>query len=147
MPDFYREPVSGAESVSSAEKQINPLEQEILGLEKQLAKKRADLQQEKPASLEQVLQKENPAVFPSGTVTAPVITDVAAIKQDSGQIRPLEKNQQLKALVDLAFTKGVAHAVEVVRDLDNPYLIDEFHDTLVDEFRKALIERGKLEEI
>jgi len=31
--------------------------------------------------------------------------------------------------------------------LDNPYLIDEFHDTLIDEMRQQLIDKGKLEEI
>jgi len=59
----------------------------------------------------------------------------------------LEKNQQLKNLVDLAFQKGISYATDVARDIDNPYLMDAFHDTLVDKLHKELVERGKLEEI
>ena len=58
-----------------------------------------------------------------------------------------EKNEQLKNLVDLAFQKGISYATDVARDLDNPYLMDAFHDTLVDKLHKELVERGKLEEI
>lgn len=145
MPDSHIEPTK-EQSNSSVE--INPIEQEILELEKQLAAKKAVLQ-EKP--LEQVLVKEQPAVSAAPTVAVPLVSPVtpptAVIKAEVHKISRLEKNQQLKGLVDLAFQKGINYATEVVRNLDNPYLLDEFHDTLVDKLHKELVERGKLEEI
>ena len=64
--------------------------------------------------------------------------------QSVQQVQTQPKERQIKLLTDLAFEKGVAHAVEVVKKMDNPYLLDEFHDALVDELYKKLIETGKL---
>jgi len=61
-------------------------------------------------------------------------------------LKRYEKTQQLKGLIDIAFQKGVSYAVDVAREMDNPFLLDELHDVLVDELRKELIDRGKLEE-
>lgn len=68
-------------------------------------------------------------------------------KEKAEELKGYKKNQQLKSLVDLAFEKGVTYATEVVRQLDSAYLIDEFHDTLVDKLRQELIEKDKLKEI
>jgi len=54
---------------------------------------------------------------------------------------------QIKMLCDLAFEKGIDVAIEEAKKLDNPYILDEFHDSLVDELREKLIEKGKLERI
>lgn len=144
MADLPRQPSEQKPEIA------NPLEQEILELERQLAEKKAVLQ-EKEKPLEQVLAKEQSAVSAAPTVAAPPVSPVtppaAVIKAEAHKISRLEKNQQLKSLVDLAFQKGINYATEVVRNLDNPYLMDEFHDILVDELHKELVERGKLEEI
>lgn len=149
--DSYREPVEKkTETPKTAEQ--SALEQEILALEKQLAEKKAGLGgAEKVKPLEQIISPEKPAAAPPtkapAPAVAPAVANPEAVKTDTGQLRAMDKNQQIKALVDLAFQKGVIHSVEVARNLDNPYLLDEFHDTLVDELHKELVERGKLEEI
>lgn len=149
MPDQYREPIEeektlGAQAPNPA---AGSVEQEILELEKKLAAKRGEQQK----SVEQAINLERTAppaqtapVPPQPVFSAPNPADV---KADAERVKGIEKNQQIKNLVDLAFVKGAAHATEVVRNLDNPYLIDEFHDTLVDQMRQKLIEAGKLEEI
>lgn len=154
MPDPYRESVDDkAEAAPSAASPTSlSVEQEILALEKELAAKKAGLSKETPRPLEQVIAQETPspvaAVAPAtASVAAPVVPAVPAVHADVKHIKKLEKNQQLKSLVDMAFGKGVSHAVEVVRNLENPYLMDEFHDVLVDELYKTLVEKGKLEEI
>ncbi len=149
--DPYREPVEKkTETPKTAEQ--SALEQEILALERQLAEKKAGLGGvEKVKPLEQIISPEKPTVAPPSRPPTPpasqAVPNPEAVKADAGQLRTMEKNQQIKALVDLAFQKGVIHSVEVARNLDNPYLLDEFHDTLVDELHKELVERGKLEEI
>jgi hypothetical protein len=174
MPDPYRESTEEKPKLSPAPPAAaGSLEQEVLELERQLATKKAALQEkdlsvdlsakalasaealpsgakaEKP--LEQVLAKEKLAISPT---SAPAVTPAvvsappeAAAKQEAQKLKGIEKNQQLKALVDLAFLKGVSYATEVARHLDSPYLMDEFHDTLIDEFHQKLVESGKLEEI
>ena len=147
MPDSYREPVE--EKSQSEAPAASQLEQEVLELERQLAAKKAALQ-EKEKPLEQVLAKERPLVSPAVAPTAPpsaAAATPATIKEEAQKLKGFEKNQQLKALIDLAFLKEVSYATEVARHLDNPYLMDEFHDTLIDEFHQKLVESGKLEEI
>jgi len=142
MPDQYRESTeeNSNSSAKTPERGANSPEREILELEKQLAEKRAALQPEKEKKLEGVLEPEKAA----GAAPPPA---PSSIKSDSEKIRGFEKNQQLKSLVDLAFEKGVYYATEVVKNLDNPFMLDEFHDVLVDELHKKLVERGKLKEI
>jgi len=49
-------------------------------------------------------------------------------------------------MINLAFDKGISHAVHEVKKLD-PYIMDEFHHALVDQLHDELIRRGILEEI
>ena len=152
MPDQYRELTEeGFESSEKASEKTSSVEQEILELEKKIAEKKAALQPEKEKALEQVLKQEKAAgaaVPGVSQVIQPSSSQaVSGAKEEAEKLRGFEKNQQLKALVDLAFEKGVYYATEVVKNLDNPYLLDEFHDVLVDELHKKLVERGKLEEI
>ena len=149
MPDQYREPIQGEPlSPELPGERENPIEQEILELERQLIEKREVAQKEK---LETAVGQEKMAVSSQTTQPgAPPATSQpqpAQVQADVAKLSGIEKNQQLKNLVDMAFTKSVAHATEVARNLDNPYLLDEFHDTLIDEFHKKLVEEGKLEEI
>lgn len=149
MPDEPKESPEGGQLSQELPQTaaVNPVEQEILELERQLIEKRA----EQKKSAETAIGFEQPQ--PTGQTVTPLPTPVVSlpqpteVKADTEKFKGVEKNQQLKGLVDLAFTKGVAHATEVVRNLDNPYLMDEFHDTLIDEFHKKLVDEGKLEEI
>ena len=59
----------------------------------------------------------------------------------------VNRQNQIKMLCDLAFEKGIDVAIEEAKKLDSPYILDEFHDSLVDELREKLIEKGKLEKI
>ncbi len=154
MPDPYRESTEEKPETASASAPAagSSVEQEILALEKELAVKKAALQKEAPPSLEQIIAQEAPkpaasAQSASPVAPAPAAAAVAPVQADAKRLKKLEKNQQLKSLVDLAFVKGVAHAVEVVKGLDNPYLMDEFHDVLIDELHKELVQKGKLEEV
>lgn len=69
------------------------------------------------------------------------------VVQKVQQIRAESKERQIQLLTDLAFEKGIPHAIEVAKRLENPYLLDEFHDALVDELYNKLIEEGKLKQI
>lgn len=66
-----------------------------------------------------------------------------------GELKTYESDKQLKALVEIAFERSVADAVDIARRLDDAHLLDEFHDVLQDDerVRSTLIESGKLKEI
>lgn len=150
MPDPYRELpeesiVTENFSENKSEQPVSA-ENEILELEKQLAAKKAILK-EKEKPLEQILNQEQSGAVSGVAAIGSAVSSVQEIKKDTEKFKGAQKNQQLKGLVDLAFLKGVFYATEVVKNLDNPYLLDEFHDALVDELHKELVDKGKLEEI
>ena len=70
-----------------------------------------------------------------------------AIAQKVQQIKAQPKERQIQLLIEMAFEKGVFEAVEVARRLDSPYLLDEFHDALIDELYNKLVQEGKLKQI
>lgn len=63
------------------------------------------------------------------------------------ELQKQPKERQIQTLTEMAFEKGVVYAVEIAKNLDNPYLLDEFHDVLVDQLYNKLVEEGKLEKI
>ena len=116
------------ESVSPQSK-----EREVLDLERKLAEKKSELAQEKqPKAKESIPPASSPGPAP------------AQIQQQAQELKDLDKTNQIKRLCQLAFEKGLDEAVEVAKKLDNPYLLDEFHDTLVDELYQRLVEKGIL---
>lgn len=48
---------------------------------------------------------------------------------------------QLDELIELAFKHGLSRAIEKARSLNDPFLLDKFHDTIVNELRLSLIEK------
>lgn len=63
---------------------------------------------------------------------------------DRDEVNEIEKfppSQQVGVLVALVFEKGLPEAISIAKALDNPAILDEFHDVLVDRYYKDLIER------
>ena len=48
---------------------------------------------------------------------------------------------QIEVLVELAFKEGLSKAIEEAKKLDDPFLLDKFHDTLANELYQELIEK------
>lgn len=69
------------------------------------------------------------------------------VAQKAQQIKAQPKERQVQLLTGLAFEKGVSHAIEIAKRLDSPYILDEFHDALIDELYNKLIESGRLKQI
>ena len=70
-----------------------------------------------------------------------------AVVKKAKELKGEKKERQIQLLTDLAFEKGVSHATEVAKKLDDPFILDEFHDTLVDELHSYLVEQGKLKQV
>ncbi len=129
-----------------AEGQGNSLEQEIAGIEQELAKKREALREQKDAgaikemphereTLHEVVAQRIQQVAPAPQPAPVPTTDVTV---------PPELFQKVQALVNVAFLKSIDEAIKEAKATNNAALIDAFHDLLVDELYTQLIERGKL---
>ncbi len=101
-------------------------------------------QESKP---EEVMEKEAAPAPTSAPTSAPTpsVPSIQAQKQIT-QLKDLDRPSQVKALCDLAFQKGLSFAIEVAKTLDNAYVLDEFHDTLVSELYNELVEKGELKQ-
>ncbi|MAF20655.1 MAG: hypothetical protein CMI55_03160 [Parcubacteria group bacterium] len=130
--DFSKKPSLPDESVSK--------EQEVLELEKKLAEKKMELNKE-------VVSKKNEESEPEKETTPRPNIPPGKVQQRVKQLKDTSKENQVKALCDLAFQKGLDFAVETAKNLDNAYVLDEFHDTLVDELREKLIQKGELKKL
>jgi hypothetical protein len=59
-----------------------------------------------------------------------------------------DAESQIQHLVDVAQQKGVVHAVNVAKHMENNYVLDNFHDRmLADELHDALVRKGMITEI
>ena len=134
----YQEPIQeqpiSPEQEPQIEKGVPTLEKEQV-LDSDKEKKLEAEPVEKEQKTKEIIERESsPAPSaPSGKV-----------QQQVKQLKDTNKENQVKALRDLAFQKGVDFAIEVAKNLDNAYVLDEFHDSLIDELREKLIEKGNL---
>jgi len=139
-----REEVKGPKEITP-EEEIAELEKKIIEKKKAIVEK--DVPKEVKEKLEEIRQIELEKIKglkkeeqPRGKVppVSPPISD------DFKKIKRLDKENQVKTLIKLTFEKNLAYAVKVAKNLDNPYVLDEFHDTLIDKYYKELIEKKKL---
>lgn len=149
-------------------KEKEAVEKEIKALEEKLAEKRAELRApiekkennltEQEAVLESIIETPVPStILDDGTIasapqtaqaTTPADEDLSGEEKfEINQLKKMDKESQLKFLLNISFKKGLDEGVKLAKVLNNAYLIDEFHDKLVDSFYKKLVEEKKLEEI
>lgn len=151
--DKYQEPIQEAPSAmrkpteKSTEKVSETIEQKPVPPE---------TSESPEAPKEKIPAPEAPEApeMPKGKIPAP--TSVSEEAPDSGQSQQQaqpaasdsdpQKQAKIKELCQLAFEKGLDTAIEQAKKLNNPYILDEFHDALVGELYKQLIEQGKLEQ-
>ena len=106
--------------------------------------------------LEAQLKKEQPTVSPEKEEKAvkleiksylneiqqtPATAGPLATRDEADEIKKFPANQQVGALISLVFEKGLEEAVAVARELNNPAIVDEFHDILADKYYKELAEK------
>ncbi len=125
-----------------AQEQLN---QDIKWLESQLeAKKKelagAGLEQKEEREIVKDIIKEAPQV---PAPPPPKLSDDAALKA-SDELKEKEHAHVVDELVKLVFTKNLSSALKVARNLKNPHLLDEFHDTLADKYYEKLLESRKI---
>lgn len=66
---------------------------------------------------------------------------------DAQKLKELAEQKQLEELVSIAQKKSPIDAVHIVEHMQNPRLLDDFHDYLTDQLYNHLIEIRKLREL
>jgi hypothetical protein len=91
------------------------------------------------------LAKEQPSKAPPPKPVAPPpqIKD-ADLAEDLKYVMSLDKPKQVKTLVYISLKKGVNHAANLAKQMKDPYILDEFHDTLVNQLYDILKKRKKI---
>lgn len=128
----------------NSEKDAREMAQEIVSGEfKKAREAEPDIEKEK-AEIPKIEKKE----VPTGQGAQATLQQArTASKDEIEKIKTLDKTRQIKVLTDVAFEKGIIYAVSIARNLNNAYILDEFHDQLVNQLYKKLIKKGKLKEI
>lgn len=136
----------------------NPnLEEEIKSLEEKLAEKRRQFTDDTHAetkdlikeSLLEKAQEVQSNLFvsqkiPNNKEVISTTINISSGRISFNQLKKLNKDKQIDILARLAISNSIAEAIEWAQKLDNPYVIDKLHDTLVDKFYEELTKRGKI---
>jgi len=104
--------------------------------------------------LKEVLQKESPEKATPEEGSAPKKKPTpppppakgkdAELIADLEKLMGLDRPQQVNALVLLTFKRGINYSAAIAFKLKDPYLLDSFHDALVDELHDYLVQKGKI---
>lgn len=65
-------------------------------------------------------------------------TSAAQVKDDAQALSEVDEEERINKLLNLADSKGVVHAVNVARTLEDLYALDMFRDTLIERFHEKL---------
>lgn len=134
----------------SAEEEIRELEQRLEEKKRELAEKGEGLPEEKEI-LREILRKRVEEAMPPAPGEVP-ITPVAGVphkltddlKKKAEELKKKEaREEQVRALIELALTRSISDAVKVAGSA-TPYLLDELHDHLVDDYYEKLLQLRKI---
>ncbi len=129
--------------INSPEKQKGFKEMESsFNKRKELYEKMSQKVEEKEIArevIDNIFEKEKHPEFSNIAYQKPV----SIFDQEVGQVSN-EAEKVLKQLIETAFEKGVKKAIALSYKTSNPYIMDKFHDILVDVFYDKLTQKNKL---
>lgn len=76
-----------------------------------------------------------------------IIPTQQQVKSVARQIDDTNIRHQINILVNLAVTKSIYYAVKIARKIGNAYLLDRFHDAIVNELYEDLVKKKKIKPI
>ncbi|KKS38097.1 MAG: hypothetical protein A3G49_00065 [Candidatus Sungbacteria bacterium RIFCSPLOWO2_12_FULL_41_11] len=127
-------------------------EEEIRELEWLLAEKRKTMEEKgiekEPKEVFREVFKEyvgakKPLLPPPAVQLPAAVSDEQ--KRQADELKQKERHEQLEHLIGISFEKGLLDAVTLAENM-TPWLLDELHDRLVDEYYQKLVQSQKLKE-
>src|SRR3989344_3713728 len=131
-----------------AQEQIN---EDIKWLERQLEAKKRELAGGGPETKEEreivkEVIKETVTDKPNASAPAAKLSDNDA-KKSVLDLKEKEHGDIIQNLVQIAFSKNLLSALKVAESLNNPHILDEFHDTLADQYYQKLLNARRVNKI
>jgi hypothetical protein len=120
---------------------------EIAELKKRIEKLETQLEKEKAPEEKERIVKQEIKTYLQKLQKMPSFAAPKVVRDEAKEIAKFPTTQQVGTLVSLVFDKGLHQAISVARALNNPAILDEFHDILVDRYYQILIEKGILKNL
>ncbi len=126
----------------------NSLHDEIKWLEAQLEAKKQEalasggVQKEEKEVLRDTIKEVVSNIYSSAPNIGTATDDDA--KKKAAELEEKEHEEIIQELVNVAFAKGITHAINIANKMQNPHLLDELHDTLADKYYQKLLDSRKL---
>lgn len=133
--------------IVSEESKNNIHEREIRELEQLLEEKKKELiergeEKERKEIFKEVFQEKYRKIA-GAPVPPPVAPGTAPVTPAKTPVVPEEKETELQTLIQAAFSDGLVAAVSRAKAA-NPWLLDELHDRLSDEYYEKLVQAGEI---
>lgn len=120
---------------------------EIAQLKGRIKKLEAQLErQESREEKEKIIKKEIKSYLQELQKT-PRFAPPTVSRDELKEIKQFSPDQQVGALIALVFEKGLNYGLSIAQALDNPAVLDEFHDVLVDRYYQMLVEKKILKKV
>lgn len=137
MPENNFQKSSPEKNISNVEKsEINDLKDKIEQLEQRLEKEQIPVNQEKEKLIKDEIEEHL-----QGLQQTPSFAASTSTRDETDEIKEFPLNEQVGALISLAFDKGAKKAISVARELDNPAVLDELHGILINRYYNELINK------
>ena len=130
------------QNLTAAKETFSKIERlEIEELRKKIEKLEVRLEKEwAPEKKEEAVRQEIKGYLREMQQTSPSAVPLAA-RDEADEIKEFPPSQQVGVLVSLVFDKGLSEAISVAKKLNNPAILDEFHDILVDRYYQELVDK------
>jgi len=112
------------------------LKERVLNIETKLGQEGAH--EQKQETIKEEIKSHLKEIQQQSPVLATPLND----RDEAKEIRQFDPDQQVQALVSLVFEKGLNNAVSIAKSLDNPAILDSFHDALADKYYEKLVQEG-----
>jgi len=119
-------------------------EKEVKELKTRIEKMEAKIAKEKVPEKKEAIIKEEIRAYLQELQKTPSFALPSSARDETEEIKEFSRGEQVGTLISLVFEKGLKEAVSVARALNNPAILDEFHDTLIDLYYNMLLEKGVL---
>jgi len=132
----HQEKETGESILDKDVSEVKDLKAKIEQLESELREEYPSDEQKKESTIKQEIKTYLHGLQQTPSFAAPTIT-----RDEADEIVEFPLDQQVGALISLAFDKGVKKAVSIARKINNPAVLDEFHSALIDRCHKEFIEK------
>ena len=127
------------------EEEIKELERRLEEKKRALTESGAELPHEKEV-FRDVLKEHISDVRSVGGEVVVSATPPVSTSQKDDDVKKMKEDlkEDVRVLVEIAMTKSIGEAIRVAQRAGSPYLLDELHDHLVDDYYDKLVSLRKI---